>query len=410
MKRSIRNAGIAGGSAVVLGAAAIAAVTLAHPGAHPASTASGAASKAITRSDEAKLLDSTCTGPQGAAYVADAGYDAFSAIDTANCEIVGKDYEYNVGDPYTPGYPTDQSYSGDDEAVAAYTYTNPTTGAKQVTLYFADTGDSQVGVINANNINPESENQTETDINVGLFPTALAVSPDGSQLWVADTGPQTSASSPSGIDVIDTATNAVTAKLPLNGQPSKVAFSPDGSKVYVVTNDGLVTYSVASQRVIGFTGGIGIGHGIAVSPDGKTLYVTDSTGRSVKVIDARTGRVTGSIAVGDTPWDDVISSNGSTLYVANMNSDSVSVISTATDKVTDTISIVGDPDTLALTPDGSQLWVAQQTLAFVDVISTSDNSLVSDFNLAGTGTKYLNYDDGFEPDGIVLVSTPTPGS
>jgi YVTN family beta-propeller protein len=400
MKRSIRNTGLAGGSAVVLGAATVAAVALAHPGAHPSSAAGGAISKAT----RAMLLDAACSGPAGAAYVADAGYDAFSAINTANCEIVGKDYEYNVGDPYTPGYPSDQSYSGDDEAVTAYT--NPQTG--QVTLYFADTGDSQVGVINANNINPESENQTETDINVGLFPTALAVSPDGSQLWVADTGPQTSASSPSGIDVIDTATD--TAKLRLSGQPSKVAFSPDGSKVYVVTNDGLVTYSVADQRVIGFTGGIGIAHGIAVSPDGKTLYVTDSTGSSVKVIDARTGRVTGSISVGDTPWDDVISSNGSTLYVANMNSDSVSVISTATGKVTDTISITGDPDTLALTPDGSQLWVAQQTLAFVDVIDTSDNSLVSDFNLAGTGTKYLNYDDGFEPDGIVLVSTPTPGS
>ena len=44
------------------------------------------------------------------------------------------------------------------------------------------------------------------------------------------------------------------------------------------------------------------------------------------------------------------------------------------------------------------------------MIDTSDNSLVSDFNLAGTGSKYLNYDDGFEPDGIVMVSTPTPGS
>ena len=397
MKRSIRNAGIAGGSAVVLGAAAIAAVTLAHPGAHPAS----AASNVISKSAQAKLLDATCTGPAGAAYVADAGYDAFSAINTANCEIVGKDYEYNVGDPATPGYPTDQGYSGDDEAVAAY----------GDTLYFADTGDSQVAVINAADINPESENQTETDINVGLFPSALAVSPDGSQLWVADTGPQTSASSPSGIDIIDTATDTVTAKLPLKGSdPSKVAFSPDGSKAYVVTNDGLVTYSVKDRRVIGFTSGIGLAHGIAVSPDGKTIYVTDTTGRSVKVIDARTGRVTGSIGVGDTPWDGVLSSNGATLYVANMNSDSVSVISTATDTVTDTISITGGPDTLALTPDGSQLWVAQQTLAFVDVIDTSDNSLVSDFNLAGTGSKYLNYDDGFEPDGIVMVSTPTPGS
>jgi len=398
MKRSIKNASIAGGSAVVLGAAAVAAVALVHPGAHPAGTA-GSAASAISKATRAKLLDAACTGPAGAAYVADAGWDGFSIINTANCAV---DYTtYNVGDPSAPGFPSDQDYSSTDEAIAAH----------GDTLYFADTGDSQVAVIDAATLSSKNYNPAETDINVGLFPQALAVSPDGSQLWVADTGPQTSASSPSGVDVIDTSTNKVIAKLPLRGAPSQVAFSPDGTRAYVLTNGGLWVYSTSGRRVIGQVSGLGTPRGIAVSPSGKTLYVTDTTGNSVKVINGATDRVSATIGVGELPWDDVISPSGSTVYVADTDSNQVSVISTATDKVVDTIAVTGDPAALALTQDGSQLYVNQQTSAYVDVIDTSDNTVVSDLNLAGTGYDNLNYDDGFEPDGIVIVPVPqAPGS
>jgi YVTN family beta-propeller protein len=392
MKRSIRNATLAGGSAVVLGAAAVAAVALAHPGAHPAS-ATGSSSS-ISKATRAKLLDAACTGPAGAAYVADAGWDGFSIINTSNCSV--DYYTYNVGDPSTPGYPDDQGYSSTDEAIASH----------GDTLYFADAGDSAIAVINAATLQSSNDNPAETDIHVGLFPTALAISPDGSQVWVADTGPQTSASSPSGVDVIDTSTNAVIAKLPLKGAPSQVAFSPDGTKAYVATNDGLWVYSTQHHRLIAQVGGLGIPRGIAASPDGKTVYVTDTTGNSVKVIDAATDRVKATIGVGELPWSDVISPDGSTLYVADTDSDQVSVISTATSRVVGTIAVTGDPDTMALTQDGSQLYVGQQTLAYVDVIDTSDDSVVSDLNLAGTGDDNLNYDDGFEPDGIAITSTP----
>ena len=64
---------------------------------------------------------------------------------------------------------------------------------------------------------------------------------------------------------------------------------------------------------------------------------------------------------------------------------------------------------MALTPGGGQLYVTQQTLDYVDVIDTADNTMVSDLNLAGTGEDNLNYDDGFEPDGIVTTSLPSPG-
>jgi DNA-binding beta-propeller fold protein YncE len=63
---------------------------------------------------------------------------------------------------------------------------------------------------------------------------------------------------------------------------------------------------------------------------------------------------------------------------------------------------------LALTPDGSQLWVGGLTSGIVTVFDTADNTLVGSFNVGYGGEP--NAGDGEEPTGIVLTSTPTPGS
>lgn len=273
-----------------------------------------------------------------------------------------------MGDPQVPGDPGDYNYASTDEGVAVH-------GA---TLYIADTGISEVSVIDSSKLDPSNYNPAETDIRVGLNPEDLAVTPDGSQLWVADTGPQ-----------------------------SQVAFSPSGVSAYVVTAEGLYTFSTATRKLTGFTGGLGDPRGIAVAPDGGAVYVTDTTDDTVKVISASGDRIEKSIRVGELPWQVVVSANGKTAYVANPDSDSVSVIDTATDKVTDTIAVTGDPDTLALTPDGSQLWVGQRSAAYVTVINTSGDSVVGSVNLGGSEPQS---GDGYEPTGIALVSTPTPGS
>jgi YVTN family beta-propeller protein len=383
---------IAGGAVVVAAAVATASLALTHGGTSAASVAAKAAK--AEKAASARLLDSSCGGPAGAAYVAEAGYDAFAAINTANCDII---QSYNVGDPQVPGDPGDYDYASTSEAVAVH-------GS---TLYFADTGVSEVSVIDSATLNPDNYSPAETDIHVGLDPQDLAVTPDGSQLWVAATGPQTSPSSPTEVNVVDTSTDKVIAAFHADGSPSQIAFSPSGATAYVVTSDGLYSYSTTTRKLTGYAGDLGDPRGIAVSPSGATLYVTDTDGNSVKAISASTGKVTATIGVGELPWQIVISSDGKTAYVADPDSDAVSVIDTATDKVTDTISINGDPDTLALTPDGSQLWVGQNATGYLTVVDTSGNSVVGSINLGGSGPQS---GDGLEPTGIALVSTPTPGS
>jgi YVTN family beta-propeller protein len=69
------------------------------------------------------------------------------------------------------------------------------------------------------------------------FPTGVAVTPDGSKVYVANN------SFPNSVSEIDTATNTISATIPIGNGSVGVAVKPDGSKVYVA-NEGADTVSV----------------------------------------------------------------------------------------------------------------------------------------------------------------------
>jgi len=85
----------------------------------------------------------------------------------------------------------------------------------------------------------------------------------------------------------------VTSTIPIAGGPAVfgVAVSPDGSKVYV-TNDDASTVSVidtATNTVTTIPLGSGAGpDGVAVTPDGSKVYVANEGLNTVSVIDTAT--------------------------------------------------------------------------------------------------------------------------
>jgi YVTN family beta-propeller protein len=380
--------------AIIAGAAAIA---LAGAGTATALVTHHSAADGHAGTSRARLAAASCSGPAGAAYIALPGYQAFDAFDTANCKLI---QQYNVGDGLTPNTGTeDFNYDSTDEGIAIY----------GDTLYFADTGNDTVAVIDAADLNVDNyELPPETLIHVGFDPEDLAVAPGGKQVWVADTGPQTGQPSLSQISVISTATDKVTATFSVPSNPAEIAFSPSGATAYVTTPEGLVVINTATQQVVTVIRGLGDPNGVAVSPNGKTVYVANALQGVVDVISAATNKVTCTVKVGDQPWNLAVSSNGSTLYVADSDSDAISVIATASDTVTKTISVSGDPVSLGLTPDGSELWVGGLTSGIMTVLDTATDTAVGSLNVGYGGEP--NAGDGEEPTGVALTSTPTPGS
>ena len=81
-------------------------------------------------------------------------------------------------------------------------------------------------------------NKVVTTIEVGLAPAGVAVTPDGSKVYVANEAVSGT------VSVIDTATNAVSATVAVGSNPIGIAVKPDGSKVYVANKARHSTVSV----------------------------------------------------------------------------------------------------------------------------------------------------------------------
>jgi YVTN family beta-propeller protein len=106
------------------------------------------------------------------------------------------------------------------------------------------------------------------------------------------------------VSVINTSTNTVTATIQTNGAVA-VAVTPDGTRAYVLTNDGVSVIDTATNAVVGSPIPVGSDVlepvGIAVTPNGASVYVTNSNDRTVSVISTASNTVVDTISVGTNP-------------------------------------------------------------------------------------------------------------
>ena len=130
------------------------------------------------------------------------------------------------------------------------------------------------------------------------------------------------------VDVIDTATSAVSARVKVDKVPAGITLSPDGASAFITHPDiGLLTRLDVKTRTVAATARIGgQPFGIAAAPDGEALYVGDWSGDRILRVDPRTLAVTGTLAVGRAPAHLAVDPLGRALYSADRESDAVSVI------------------------------------------------------------------------------------
>jgi len=208
----------------------------------------------------------------------------------------------------------------------------------------------------------------------------VAVTPDGSMVYVTNAICST-------VSVIDTARNMVTATIPVPSQyPLGIAVTPDGRKVYVTSQaGGLVTViSTATNTVTATIAVVNRSKGVAVTPDGRKVYVADA---GVSVIDTatntRVAHIQMPLEAGAGHYGVAITPDGRKVYVTNYaglnaNNNNVSVIETATDTVVGSpIPVGSQPIGVAITPDGSKAYVVNSGDNNVSVIDTATNMVVA---------------------------------
>ena len=114
--------------------------------------------------------------------------------------------------------------------------------------------------------------------------------------------------------------------------------------------------------------------GIALSPDGRQLWVADRDGAAVRLFDTATLRQVAQAATGPTPIRVLVTPDGRHAITSNFGDGTLTVIDTRTRRVVRTIRVSGDAKaaqvTMLLARDPRRLFVAEtgtDTVAEVDL-------------------------------------------
>ncbi|HUB33633.1 MAG TPA: hypothetical protein VMA31_11410 [Bryobacteraceae bacterium] len=106
------------------------------------------------------------------------------------------------------------------------------------------------------------------------------------------------------------------------------------------------------------------------------LYVDNSLGDDLTVIDLSTLKAVGTISVGNQPHGLCAPADGRRLFVTVESENNLKIIDTLSGKILDTIPVTGRPNECASTPDGRYVGVPIRDGNSVDIVDTTQKKVV----------------------------------
>ncbi len=245
---------------------------------------------------------------------------------------------------------------------------------------------------------------------VGSFPLAVVASPDSAYLLLLLNGWRQQ-----GVQVVDRRTGAVVQTAEQIAAFIGLAFSPDGRTLYASggNTDAVYRYNWNGKRLARKdsltirakrnprSSGTSYPAGLAVSRDGRRLYVAENLADSVAVVDLASGAVIQRVAAGRYPYAVVAGANGD-VFVSSWGTRDVHVLRESPQGlVAETrIPVERHPSTLLLSANGERLFAVSASTDAISVVDTRRRTVVSTLR----DPTPANLGQGSTPMGLQLSS------
>src|SRR5690349_12546669 len=211
---------------------------------------------------------------------------------------------------------------------------------------------------------------------------ACSTTPQSARLYVTNERAGT-------LSVIDPAKQAVVATISLGKRPRGLRPSPDGTRLYVALSgspiagpgvdestlpppdkkaDGIGVVDLRGDRLEKIIPGGSDPEQIAVSQDGKLLFVANEDVSQLSVIDSGTGATVASYKVGGEPEGVMVSPDGKFVYVTSEGDGAVFVVDIGAGKVVKTFEVPARPRSIAFLPDGSRAYVTSENGGALSIV------------------------------------------
>jgi DNA-binding beta-propeller fold protein YncE len=191
------------------------------------------------------------------------------------------------------------------------------------------------------------------------------VSPDGRALFATNKIGGT-------LDAVDTEKGALIKRYPVGGFPKFILLDTPRNQVYLSlwTANKVARLSLASGRVDRLDHGERHPRGLALSQDGKLLFVANNGGRHVTVIDTAEFKVKKRVRVPGRPRHATLSRDGRYVYVAAMGSHALGVINVKKLRLVRFIYVGNRPKSIEESYDGRFVYTANYGGHSMTVVDT----------------------------------------
>ncbi len=240
----------------------------------------------------------------------------------------------------------------------------------------------------------------DREIQVGIHPVALAVSPSRNEVYILNSGVRPSATAtdrepPFGsVSILDTARQRVVATLPVGREPTAIHLSANGDFAYIA-NSGSNSVTVLDLALRRTAVVLGVGEKpvqARISPDGASLVVTNSKAGSVSLFNAGepNHQITQRSVFTGCPGASEIAilPDSSKAFVTCSSGHQVMAIALAQkadpkqnrspgrpDAIEALLDVGQNPVALALKPDGGELFVSNAASNSISEIVTSSDDV-----------------------------------
>ncbi len=194
------------------------------------------------------------------------------------------------------------------------------------------------------------------------------------------------------ITVMNTVNGEITGKIETGLTSGGIAVSPDGKYLYVTrTGNRLSVIDIKQEKEINNIIVKDEPVGVKLSRKGDKLFVVNRKGNSITVIDRESQMLLAHIPAGKEPVDAVVA--GEELYVCNYSSNDVSVIDINTNKLVKNISVERRPVAIAFNSVVQKLYVANSASETVSVIDIKTKKIINTITTPGFARDITVYPD-----------------
>jgi DNA-binding beta-propeller fold protein YncE len=206
----------------------------------------------------------------------------------------------------------------------------------------------------------------------GGGPTGAAITPDGTRVYVSTDSEVDVPGDRGKVSVVDTATKAVVATIPINPFPASVGITPNGRLVYALDTEGdpAVIDTATHEATFPFLSSP-VGTRVAFTPDGTLAYMIKDAETMIIGIEVATNRL---VTILDTDnglaTDVAITPDGRFVYVTDRTMHLISVVKAGVvdEPATHPTRWSGSANGIAIMPDGRTAYVTDRRSKAVRVI------------------------------------------